>query len=120
MPGIYSVGALERMTQSQTAYMERTVLQLAQSLSSFTRQQIKGGVAVTGPCPECLHTFTFSIIYEPQLLTPGTSITGQSAGRGLTDPAPNYLIRCACTEDHPGRPAENTGCGAMAFIKIRH
>ncbi|MFE4649457.1 hypothetical protein [Streptomyces sp. NPDC056707] len=101
-------------------YSERTELELAHSVGNFDKQQIPGGVAITGSCPSCRHTFTYPIIFEAQLITPGGSITGQSAGRGLTDPAPKYLLRCVCLEDHPGRPADGSGCGAMAYINIKH
>jgi hypothetical protein len=106
------------MANSNMAYVEVNSLSLANAVNAFTRKPIDGGVMIAGSCPHCEHDFTQVIILRPQLITPGRSVSGQSARRGLTDAPPKHLVRCACTETHEGRPDSTLGCGAMAFITI--
>ncbi|MER6685858.1 hypothetical protein [Streptomyces olivaceoviridis] len=65
-----------------------------------------GVVVLYGRCPRCGCAFTYT----------HTDRVFRSPRRG---PRPAHVpVLCACETDHPGRPAEETGCGAYWNVVV--
>ncbi|MFK0136302.1 hypothetical protein [Streptomyces murinus] len=57
-----------------------------------------------GPCPRCRALIEIPLFHE-------LVKAGGHPGVTLSDPAGEPVL-CTCEEDHEGRPAGRTGCGA--------
>jgi hypothetical protein len=62
------------------------------------------------PCPRCQHENAIDLEFRLKILL----------DRESNPPAlqREIYVQCECIDDHPGRPAEETGCGARSSIKF--
>jgi hypothetical protein len=62
------------------------------------------------PCPRCGHKGAIDLEFRLKILS----------DRGAPPPVLHRekYVQCECVEEHPGRPAEETGCGARSSIKF--
>lgn len=75
-----------------------------------------GMLLLTGPCPRCAATIDIAVVE-------GVYKTFRLRRRAAAGPPPAPAERiepvvCTCTEEHTGRPANRTGCGAFWLLKI--
>ncbi|WP_234336268.1 hypothetical protein [Streptomyces sp. NRRL S-1022] len=90
------------------AYLETTHRDYAARYTAGLRAEAAaaGLVVLRGRCPRCGCAFTYT----------HTDRVFRSAGRGAR-PA-HVPVLCACETAHPGRPPEETGCGAYWNVLV--
>ncbi|MFE6871559.1 hypothetical protein ACFVFS_34040 [Kitasatospora sp. NPDC057692] len=85
---------------------------------TFTVEEYPEGLLLRGPCPRCgthIQIELFEAVFS-RGPTPGGSPTGTHADgpeAGSVEP-----VICTCEEPHPGRPADDIGCGAFWVFLI--
>ena len=66
-------------------------------------------VVLNGTCPRCAHTFQFVHPWR------GFRSPLRQRPSGLLP----VQVVCVCEEEHPGRPADDEGCGAFWIVLLR-
>lgn len=86
---------------------------------SFTVVPTRGGVVLCGLCPRCADTMEFLYVNRVyrrfRLLRAegGASSSAQPPQQRRAASEEGFIpMACTCTEDHPGRPSGEDGCGA--------
>jgi hypothetical protein len=66
--------------------------------------------ALLTKCPRCLHDNAIDLNFELD------TILDRSATPSVIERS--IYAKCECTDDHPGHPAGETGCGQQSSIKF--
>ena len=71
----------------------------------------KGGFSIIGTCPRCGHQMTYP--YPKRVVGRGNwrRSSSKSDERALA-------VLCTCTQEHPGRPDHEHGCGAYWKVAL--
>ena len=72
----------------------------------------KGGFSIIGTCPRCGHRMTYP--YPKRVVGRGIGIRRRSPSREH-----ELAVLCTCTQEHPGPPDHEHGCGAYWKVALQ-
>jgi hypothetical protein len=76
------------------------------------------GSLLSGPCPRCGHHCDVPVVGSVFKGIPSLPGLRRKKGRQRAGDRAEPMI-CACVEEHAGRPAERTGCGAYWMLVVK-
>jgi len=75
----------------------------------------KGGFSIVGTCPRCGHRMTYP--YPKRVVVRGIGIRRRRRSDSQDRELP---MLCTCTQEHPGRSADEHGCGAYWRVALQN
>lgn len=101
------------MTSAALNYQEEGSRLIFDAMNGFKIEPLPGvGELRTGECPRCEHEIELR-------LAPRAWAKVGFGDLGSHDKTTEIITFCNCEEEHPGRPADRTGCGLFSVVRVR-